>query len=50
LVPFAAANFIYIATANLMPELQDERTLHRSALQIACIMIGALAMVLLRNI
>jgi zinc and cadmium transporter len=50
LVPFAAANFIYVATANLMPELQGERTLWRSALQVACLMIGALTMVLMRNI
>jgi zinc and cadmium transporter len=50
LLPFAAANFIYIATANLMPELQSERTPHRSALQVSCIVIGAVTMVLLRDI
>jgi zinc and cadmium transporter len=50
LIPFATANFIYIATANLMPELQAERTPYRSALQVSCIAIGALTMVLLRNI
>jgi zinc and cadmium transporter len=49
LVPFAAANLIYIATANLMPELQGERDIHRSALQVSCVVVGALTMVLLRN-
>jgi zinc and cadmium transporter len=50
LLPFAAANFIYIATANLMPELQSERTPHRAALQVSCLVIGAVVMVLLRHI
>jgi zinc and cadmium transporter len=50
LVPFAAANFIYIATANLMPELQAERNVHRSAVEVSCVIAGALTMVLLRNL
>jgi zinc and cadmium transporter len=50
LVPFTAANFIYIATADLMPELQADRDLLRSVGQITFLVLGALMMVTLRNI
>jgi zinc and cadmium transporter len=33
LLPFATANFLYIASANLMPELQSERGLGQSLMQ-----------------
>ena len=33
LLPFATANFLYIASANLMPELQNERGLGQSLMQ-----------------
>jgi len=33
LLPFATANFLYIASANLMPELQNERGLGQSFMQ-----------------
>jgi zinc and cadmium transporter len=33
LLPFATANFLYIASANLMPELQNERGLRQSLMQ-----------------
>jgi len=48
LIPFAAANFIYIATANLMPALQAERDPYRSVRQVACVVMGALVMLILR--
>jgi zinc and cadmium transporter len=33
LLPFTTANFLYIASANLMPELQNERGLRQSLMQ-----------------
>jgi len=33
LLPFATANFVYIAAANLMPELQSEQGVLQSLLQ-----------------
>jgi zinc and cadmium transporter len=50
LVPFTAANFIYIATADLMPELQTERDLARSVGQVTVLLLGALMMATLRNL
>ena len=50
LVPFTAANFIYIATADLMPELQADRDLLHSVGQVTFLVLGALMMVTLRNI
>jgi zinc and cadmium transporter len=40
LLPIAAANFLYIATGILLPELQKERSGRRSAIQIACLVIA----------
>ena len=34
LIPFAAGHFIYIATADLIPELHKEENLEKSTLQI----------------
>jgi zinc and cadmium transporter len=38
LLPLAAANFIYIATAILLPELQREPSTKRSVLQMASLL------------
>jgi zinc and cadmium transporter len=43
LLPFTAANFLYIAMAILMPELQKEQGKRRSTLQTLCL-IGAAAL------
>jgi zinc and cadmium transporter len=40
LLPVAAANFLYIATGILLPELQKERNGRRSAIQIACLVLA----------
>ena len=40
LLPIAAANFLYIATGILLPELQNERSGRRSAIQIACLVLA----------
>ncbi len=40
LLPITAANFLYIATAILMPELQKERNGWRSLKQILCLFAG----------
>jgi zinc and cadmium transporter len=42
LLPFTAANFIYIATANLMPELQHERRVRQSFTQTVLFVAGCL--------
>ncbi|MFA6329037.1 MAG: ZIP family metal transporter [Candidatus Micrarchaeia archaeon] len=40
---FAAGNFIYIASADLMPELHKEKRTRESALQLAAMLAGAAA-------
>jgi len=40
LLPFATANFLYIASANLMPELRNETRLRASLVQIALFSAG----------
>ncbi len=40
LVPFAAGGFIYIASADLLPELHKERNIQRSALQLILFLLG----------
>jgi zinc and cadmium transporter len=40
LLPFTTANFLYIASANLMPELQNERGLGQSLLQTLLFVAG----------
>jgi zinc and cadmium transporter len=44
---FAAGNFIYIALADIVPELQKTTSPWRSALQLSAIVLGVFAMVLL---
>jgi zinc and cadmium transporter len=41
LLPFTAANFIYIASASLMPELQRERGLRKSLMQVLLLLLGS---------
>ncbi|MEK7495434.1 MAG: ZIP family metal transporter, partial [Patescibacteria group bacterium] len=40
LIPFAAGNFIYIAGSDLIPELQREVKLKKSAIQIFTFILG----------
>jgi zinc transporter ZupT len=44
LLPFTAANFLYIAAASLMPELQQERGLRQSLGQTGLLLAGSLLM------
>lgn len=44
LIPFAAGGFIYIASADLIPELHKETTIKKSLLQLASFIIGIAAM------
>ena len=44
LLPFATANFLYIASANLMPELQSERGLSQSLMQTFLFVAGCSVM------
>jgi zinc and cadmium transporter len=46
LLPFTTANFIYIASASLMPELQRDRDIRQSIRQILFLVLGALLMLL----
>lgn len=46
LLPFATANFLYIAAANLMPELRNEKRLRPSLVQIGCFVAGCSLMFL----
>lgn len=49
IIPFAAGNFIYIATSDLFPELKkDCAKLHHAFLQLACILIGIAIMLALK--
>jgi zinc and cadmium transporter len=47
LVPFAAGGFIYIATADLIPELHKETKMQRSLMQIALFVLGIVLMLFL---
>ena len=47
LIPFAAGHFIYIATADLIPELHKEENLEKSTLQILWFLLGITIMFLL---
>ena len=46
-LPFAAGTFIYIATADLIPELHKTKNIAHSLIQILAIIVGVLAMLLL---
>jgi zinc and cadmium transporter len=47
MIPFTAGGFIYIAVADLLPELQKERSLSKSIAQLAAIISGIGLMYLL---
>jgi zinc and cadmium transporter len=47
LLPFTTANFIYIASASLLPELQRERGIRQSLTQTLLLLSGAFLMLLL---
>jgi zinc transporter ZupT len=44
LLPLTAANFLYIALAILLPELQRERDSRRSAIQAVCLLASVALM------
>jgi zinc and cadmium transporter len=48
IIPFTAGGFIYIATADLIPELKKETRAYRSLLQLACILVGIGLMLILK--
>jgi len=48
LVPLAAGGFIYIAAADLIPELKKEQRLGKSLLQLASLLAGILLMLLIK--
>jgi zinc and cadmium transporter len=48
LLPFAAGNFIYIAGSDLVPELQDEKQLSSSLVQLALMVLGLALLYLLK--
>ena len=48
LLPFAAGNFIYIAGSDLVPELQDEKNISSSLVQLALMMLGVSLLYLLK--
>ena len=43
-IPFTAGGFIYIATADLIPELKKETAIRKSIYQLASILAGVLIM------
>jgi len=47
IIPLAAGGFIYIATADLIPELQKTKKISRSLVQLAAIIVGVGAMLLI---
>ncbi len=50
IIPFTAGGFIYIATADLIPEMKKETGAGKSILQLLCILIGIAIMLALRYI
>ena len=48
LLPFAAGNFIYIAGSDLVPELQDEKRISSSLIQLALMVLGLVLLYLLK--
>jgi len=44
LAPFAAGNFIYIASSDLIPELHKETTIKKGVIQIVTFLLGVLVM------
>ena len=47
LLSFGAASFIYVALSDLIPELQKERNVRRSAIEFLCMLVGVGVMALL---
>lgn len=45
LIPFTAGNFIYIASSNLIPELQKEVSFRKSLIQILTFILGIVVMI-----
>lgn len=50
LLPFAAGNFIYIAAADLIPEIKHQTSLHRSILHFVVFLIGIAIMLAVKYI
>jgi zinc and cadmium transporter len=50
LLPISAGSFLYIAMANLMPELQHECKLRRVFTQITCVVAGAVLVLLIARL
>lgn len=50
LIPFTAGGFIYIATADLIPELKKEEQISKSVLQLVAMLVGVAIMLLLLKI
>jgi zinc and cadmium transporter len=50
IIPFTAGGFIYIATADLIPELKKETAAHKSLIQLLCIISGVAIMLILKFI
>ncbi|MFA6194476.1 MAG: ZIP family metal transporter [Patescibacteria group bacterium] len=50
IIPFTAGGFIYIATADLIPELKKETAIHKSLYQLISIIAGVLIMLALKLI
>lgn len=50
IIPFTAGGFIYIATADLIPELKKDTSLTKSLLQILMIILGIAIMLALKKI
>lgn len=46
LIPFAAGNFIYIAAADLVPEIKEHPTIRRGAFNVGMFLVGAVIMYL----
>lgn len=50
IIPFTAGGFIYIATADLIPELKKDTSLKKSLLQLLMIILGIVIMLALKKI
>jgi zinc and cadmium transporter len=48
LIPFGAGNFLYIGSADLIPEVKGAHALHRSVLHLACFVAGLALLLALR--
>lgn len=48
LIPFGAGNFLYIAAADLVPEVKGSETLKHALLHLLCFALGLLVLLALR--